>query len=63
VRPTTRGLVERLGKFRRFASPGLNWIAPVIDRLFRITIAETRIDVRAFVSARHNGRFEEWRGG
>ena len=28
VRPTTRGLVERLGKYRRFASPGFNWVVP-----------------------------------
>jgi regulator of protease activity HflC (stomatin/prohibitin superfamily) len=28
VRPTSRGLVERLGKYRRFAMPGFNWIIP-----------------------------------
>ena len=28
VRPTHRGLIERLGKYRRFAAPGFNWIIP-----------------------------------
>ncbi len=33
VRPTERGLVERLGKYQKFATPGFNWIIPVIDRM------------------------------
>ena len=41
VRPTTRGLVERLGKYRRFADPGFNWINPIIDRLYKINITES----------------------
>ena len=44
VRPTTRGLVERLGKYRRFANPGFNWVAPVIDRLFKINITEVMVN-------------------
>ena len=44
VRPTTRGLVERLGKYHRFASPGFNWVAPVIDRLFKINITEVMVN-------------------
>jgi len=28
VRPTHRGLVERLGKYNHFAEPGFNWIIP-----------------------------------
>ncbi len=44
VRPTTRGLVERLGKYRRFANPGFNWIAPVIDRLFKINVTEVMVN-------------------
>ena len=44
VRPTTRGLVERLGKYRRFASPGFNWITPGIDRLFKINITEVMVN-------------------
>lgn len=44
VRPTTRGLVERLGKYRRFANPGFNWVAPIIDRLFKINITEVMVN-------------------
>jgi regulator of protease activity HflC (stomatin/prohibitin superfamily) len=44
VRPTTRGLVERMGKYRRFASPGFNWIMPVIDRLYKIDITEVMVN-------------------
>ena len=28
VRPTHRGLVERLGKYHRFADAGFNWVIP-----------------------------------
>ena len=44
VRPTGRGLVERLGKYHHLAQPGFNWIIPVIDRLFLINITEMMID-------------------
>jgi regulator of protease activity HflC (stomatin/prohibitin superfamily) len=44
VRPTRRGLVERLGKFRRFANPGFNWVIPVIDRLFLVNVTEQMVD-------------------
>ncbi len=44
VRPTRRGLVERLGKFHHFASPGFNWIIPVIDRLFPVNVTEQMVD-------------------
>jgi regulator of protease activity HflC (stomatin/prohibitin superfamily) len=44
VRPTSRGLVERLGKYRRFANPGFNWIIPVIDRMYRVNITEVMVN-------------------
>jgi regulator of protease activity HflC (stomatin/prohibitin superfamily) len=44
IRPTERGLVERLGKYRKFASPGFNWIIPVIDRMIVVNITETMVD-------------------
>lgn len=44
VRPTHRGLVERLGKYNRFAQPGFNWIIPGIDRMFKIEITEQMVD-------------------
>jgi regulator of protease activity HflC (stomatin/prohibitin superfamily) len=44
VRPTERGLIERLGKYRKFANPGFNWIIPVIDRMVMVNITEQMID-------------------
>jgi regulator of protease activity HflC (stomatin/prohibitin superfamily) len=44
VRPTSRGLVERLGKYRRFANPGFNWIIPIIDRMYRVNITEVMVN-------------------
>lgn len=44
VRPTQRGLIERLGKYRKFAQPGFHWILPVIDRMFLINITEQMVD-------------------
>jgi regulator of protease activity HflC (stomatin/prohibitin superfamily) len=46
VRPTHRGLVERLGKYRRFARAGFNWIIPVIDRMFQVNITEVMVDAQ-----------------
>jgi regulator of protease activity HflC (stomatin/prohibitin superfamily) len=44
VRPTHRGLVERLGKYNRFANPGFNWIIPVIEVLYQVNITEQMVD-------------------
>ncbi|HOW86572.1 MAG TPA: SPFH domain-containing protein [Candidatus Aminicenantes bacterium] len=44
VRPTHRGLVERLGKYQRFALPGFNWVIPVIEQLRQINITEMMVD-------------------
>lgn len=44
VRPTHRGLIERLGKYKGFANPGFNWIIPVIDNLYQINITEVMIN-------------------
>ncbi len=44
VRPTHRGLIERLGKYHNFAGPGFHWIIPVIDRLFMVNITEQMVD-------------------
>jgi regulator of protease activity HflC (stomatin/prohibitin superfamily) len=44
VRPTHRGLIERLGKYKSFANPGFNWIIPVIDRLIQINITEQMVN-------------------
>ncbi|MBK7213451.1 MAG: SPFH/Band 7/PHB domain protein [Bacteroidales bacterium] len=44
VRPTNRALVERLGKYHHFATPGFNWIIPGIDKMFKINITEKMIN-------------------
>ena len=44
VRPTHRGLIERFGKYNRFAMPGLNVIIPFIDVLRQIDVTERMID-------------------
>jgi regulator of protease activity HflC (stomatin/prohibitin superfamily) len=46
VRPTHRGLIERLGKYRRFADRGFNWIIPFIDRLVQVNITEQMVDAQ-----------------
>ena len=46
VRPTHRGLVERLGKYRRFAERGFNWVIPLIDRLVQVNITEQMVDAQ-----------------
>ncbi len=44
VRPTERGLTERLGKYIKFANPGFHWIMPGIEKLYRVNITESMID-------------------
>lgn len=44
VRPTQRALIERLGKYNRFATPGFNWIIPGIDNMYKINITEKMIN-------------------
>jgi regulator of protease activity HflC (stomatin/prohibitin superfamily) len=44
VRPTHRGLIERLGKYNRFGMPGFNWVIPVIEQMRQINITEMMVD-------------------
>ncbi len=44
LRPTERGLIELLGKYNRFATPGLNWIFPFIENLYRVNITEMLVE-------------------
>jgi regulator of protease activity HflC (stomatin/prohibitin superfamily) len=44
VRPTHKGLIERLGKYRKLAEPGFHWIIPAVDRLFLVNITEQMVD-------------------
>jgi len=44
VRPTHRGLIERLGKYNRFAMPGFNWVIPVIEHIYQVNTTEQMVD-------------------
>jgi regulator of protease activity HflC (stomatin/prohibitin superfamily) len=44
VRPTHRGLIERFGKYNRFANPGFNWIFPVIEHIYLVNVTEQMVD-------------------
>ncbi len=46
VRPTHRGLIERFGKYHRFAPPGFHWIIPGVDRMIQINITEQMVDAQ-----------------
>lgn len=44
VRPTHRALIERLGRYNRFAESGFHWIIPVVERMFLENVTETMVD-------------------
>lgn len=44
IRPTQRGLIERLGKYHKFANPGFHWIIPVIDKIYKVNVTEQMVD-------------------
>ena len=44
LRPTTRGLIERFGKYNRFANPGIIFLIPFIERLVRVNVTENMVD-------------------
>ena len=46
VRPTHRALVERLGKYNRFAQPGFHWVFPLIERMIKINVTEQMVDAQ-----------------
>ncbi|MBC3796220.1 SPFH domain-containing protein [Acetobacterium tundrae] len=40
VRPTSRGLIETLGKYTKFAEPGYHWIIIGVQRLYVVNVTE-----------------------
>lgn len=46
IRPTHRGLIERLGKYVRFANPGFHWIMPGIERMYKVNTTEQMVDAQ-----------------
>ena len=46
VRPTSRALVERLGKYNRYAEPGFHIIIPIVERMFVIDVREALVEAQ-----------------
>ncbi len=44
IRPTNRGLIERLGKYARFGKPGFHWVIPIIEKIYIVNITEQMVD-------------------
>ena len=44
VRPTSRGLVERFGKYQRVAEPGFHWIVPLVERMLLVNVTEVMVN-------------------
>ena len=40
VRPTSRGLIETMGRYTKYAEPGFHWIVPGIQKLYLVNITE-----------------------
>jgi regulator of protease activity HflC (stomatin/prohibitin superfamily) len=45
VRPFQRGVIERLGRYRNTAEPGLRLVVPFVDRITRVDMREQVVDV------------------
>jgi len=46
VKPTHRGLIERLGRYIKFAQPGFHWIIPFIDKMYIVNTTEQMVDAQ-----------------
>jgi len=44
VRPTSRGLIETLGKYTKYAQPGYHWVIPIIQKLYLVNITEQMVN-------------------
>ena len=45
IRPVEKGLVERLGKYKKTAEQGFHWIIPIVDKMVKVNITENMVDV------------------
>ena len=45
VRPIEKGLIERLGKYKKTAEQGFHWIIPIIDKMIKVNVTENMVDV------------------
>src|SRR3990167_8583141 len=39
-----RGLTERFTKYNRLASPGFNWVIPIIERIIKVDLREIMVN-------------------
>ena len=46
IRPIEKGLIERLGKYKKTAEQGFHWIIPVIDKMIKVNVTENMVDVQ-----------------
>jgi len=44
IRPTERGLKERLGKYKKFCRPGFHWMIPIIEKMYKVNVTEQMVD-------------------
>ncbi|MBF0511848.1 MAG: SPFH/Band 7/PHB domain protein [Candidatus Omnitrophica bacterium] len=44
IRPTSRGLIERFGKYHRFAEPGFHWIIPWVEVIYIVNVTEQMVN-------------------
>jgi len=47
IRPTERGIVERLGKYHSFHSPGMVILVPFVDSLVKVNITEAMVNAES----------------
>src|SRR3990167_204299 len=47
IRPTERGLIERLGKYQRFGEAGIKFLIPVIDQIIYVDITEQMVTIES----------------
>jgi regulator of protease activity HflC (stomatin/prohibitin superfamily) len=44
VRQKERGLIERFGKFQRYAEPGINFLIPIVEEMTLVNITERMVN-------------------
>lgn len=45
VRPTEKGIIERLGKYHKAGEQGFHWIIPLVDTMRKVNVTEVRVDI------------------
>ncbi len=45
IRPTERGVKETFGKYSSFINPGLRWVFPLIQRIYRVNTTENMANI------------------